>query len=199
MYKKGGFSLSKVGDMKDDMKSVEAQATKFIWAAYGNIAESCLSMMECRVKMWHSKRKKSGASSEKLCSLPPTSGIHRICSQMPPLSCDMEHSALLQSPPNMELTKYGWELDHQGILLSCTVPADTLPEPPGILQLIHRNRKTSGCHTAACSCSRLGCTILCLCEDEEACTNHLTWNESEEDKSEKDTEELDEDNDVTYQ
>jgi len=46
----GRFSLSKVGDVNADMKSVEAQATNFICAAYGKITQSCTSMTECRVK-----------------------------------------------------------------------------------------------------------------------------------------------------
>ena len=39
--KKGTFSLSKVGDVKADMKSVQAQATEFICAAYGKVKETC--------------------------------------------------------------------------------------------------------------------------------------------------------------
>jgi len=46
--KKGTLSLSKVGDVKADMKSLQA---KFICAAYGKVAESCMSMIKCRVKM----------------------------------------------------------------------------------------------------------------------------------------------------
>ena len=45
--KTGRFSLSKVGDVTADMKSVEAQATNFICAAYGKITQSCTSMTEC--------------------------------------------------------------------------------------------------------------------------------------------------------
>ena len=33
------------------MKSMQAQATKFISAAYGKVAETCISMTECRVKV----------------------------------------------------------------------------------------------------------------------------------------------------
>ena len=90
--KAGRFSLSKVRDVTADTKSVEAQATNFICAAYGKITQSCSSMTECRVKMWHSKTGKSGASSVKLCSLPPTSdafieNVHRTSA-----SCGMDGS-----------------------------------------------------------------------------------------------------------
>ena len=51
---------------------IQAQATKFICAACGKVAEPCTCMTECRVKMWRSKTGKSGASSVKLCPLPPT-------------------------------------------------------------------------------------------------------------------------------
>jgi len=181
------------------MKSVEAQATKFICAAYGKIAESCSSMTECRGKIWRSKTGKSGASSVKLCCLPPTSEafiehVHRCHLQVA-----IWKAALLQSPPNMNPTEYGWELDHQGILLPRTLPSDTLSVPPGILQFIHCNCKTSACRTASCSCSKLGCTMFCLCEGGEACKNPLTRSQSTADESEKDTEELDEDHDITYE
>ena len=49
--KTGRFSLCKVGDVKADMKSVEAQATNFKCAAHCKITQSCTSMTECRVKM----------------------------------------------------------------------------------------------------------------------------------------------------
>ena len=54
--KKGCFPLFCIGDVHAEIKSVEAQATKFMCAAYGKVAESCNSMPECRVKMWRSKQ-----------------------------------------------------------------------------------------------------------------------------------------------
>ena len=39
--KKGTLSLSKVGDVKADMKSLHAQVTKFVCAGYGKVAEPC--------------------------------------------------------------------------------------------------------------------------------------------------------------
>ena len=70
--KKGCFPLFCIGGVHAEIKSVEAQATKSMCAAYGKVAESCNSMTECRVKMWRSKTGKSGASSVKLCSIPST-------------------------------------------------------------------------------------------------------------------------------
>ena len=70
--KKGCFPLFCIGDVHAEIKSVEAHATKFTCASYGKVAESCNSMTQCRVKMWRSKTGKSGASSVKLCSIPPT-------------------------------------------------------------------------------------------------------------------------------
>ena len=70
--KKGCFPLFCIGDVHAEIKSVEAHATKFTCASYGKVAESCNSMTQCRVKMWRSKTGKSGASSMKLCSIPPT-------------------------------------------------------------------------------------------------------------------------------
>ena len=67
--KKGCYLLFCIGDVHAETKSVEAQTTKFMCAAYGKVSESYNSMTECRVKMWRSKTGKSGASSVKLCSI----------------------------------------------------------------------------------------------------------------------------------
>ena len=95
----------------------------------------------------------SGASSVKLCSIPPTTEAFtenvRICH----LQVAIWKAALIESPPEMDATKYGWELDHLGFLVQRTVPSGTLSVRPDILQLIHCNCKASGCRTAACSCN----------------------------------------------
>ena len=85
--KKGTVSLSKVGDVKTDMKSMQAQAAKFMCAAYGKVAEPCTSMTECRVNMWRSKTGKRGTSSIKLCSLPMT----RSSETLTDVTCKSQH------------------------------------------------------------------------------------------------------------
>ena len=150
-----------------------------------------LMVSECRVKMWRSKTGKSGASSVKLCSIRPTTeafteNVHRCHLQVA-----IWKAALLQSPPEMDSTKYGWEIDHLGILVRPTVPSGTLSD---VLQLIHCNGKASECRTAACSCTKMGCTIFCLCEGAEACRNPLTRSQTD-DESEKTIEDPD-DNDM---
>ncbi len=194
--KKGCFPLFCIGDVHAEINYVEAQATKFMCTAYGKVAESCNSMTECRVKMWRSKTGKSGASSVKLCSIPPTTdrSIQRTCAHMPPSSGNMEGSTSWVT--RNWLKKYGWELDHIGILVPRTVPSGTLSAPPDTLELIHCNGKASGCRTAACSCTKIGYTIFCLCEGAEACKNSLTRSQTEN-ESEKTIEDPD-DNDMWW-
>ena len=50
------------------------------------------------------------------------------------------------------------------------------------------------CRTAACSCTKIGCTIFCLCEGAETCKNPLTRSQTD-DESEKTIEDA-YDNDV---
>ena len=157
---KGTLSLSKVSDLKADMKSVQAQATKCMCATYGKVAEPCTSMTEYRVKMWVSKTRKSGTSSVKLCSLPPTNDVFVENINWCHPQVATWKAALLESPPAMDPTSHGWELDYQGILLPRTVPTGTLSAPAGILKLIHYNCKTSGCLIAGCSCSNEECTAF---------------------------------------
>ena len=137
--KKGCFPLFCIGDVHAEMKSVESQTTRCMCTAYAKVAESCNFMTECRVIMWRSKTGKSGASSVKLCSIPPTTeafteNVHRCHLQVA-----VWKAALLESPPDMDSTKYGWELVHLGILVQRTVPSGTLSAPPDVLQLIHCN------------------------------------------------------------
>ena len=190
--KKGCFRLFCIGDVHAEIKSVEEQVTKFMCAAYGKAAESCNSMTECRVKMWRLNTGKSSSSSVKLCSIPPTTessteNVHRCQRQVA-----IRRAALLESPLEMDSTKYAWELDHLGNLFPRTVPSGTLSAPPDILQLIHCNWNASGCRTAACSCTKIGCTIFCLCESAEACKNPRTRSQTE-DPSEKTIEDPDDD------
>ena len=69
--KRGTLSLFKVGDVKADMKSVQAHIISYV-GHMAKVAEPCTSMTECRVNMWRSKTRKSGASSVKFCSLTST-------------------------------------------------------------------------------------------------------------------------------
>ena len=92
----------------------------------------------------------------KLYSIPPTTesfteNVHRCHLQVA-----IWKAALIESPPEMDATKYGWELDHLGVLVPRTVPSGTLSAPPDILQIIHCNGKASGCRTAACLLLLLG-------------------------------------------
>ena len=70
--KKGTLSLSKFGDEKTDMKSVQARATKFICAAYGKLTRAVHIHDRMQGQDVAFKTVKSGTSSVKLCSLPPT-------------------------------------------------------------------------------------------------------------------------------
>ncbi len=105
LAKKGCFPLFCIGDVHAEMKYVEAQATKLMCTAYGKVAESCKSMTECRVKMWRSKTGKSGASSVKLCSIPPTTEAFTDNVHICHLQVAVWKAALLESPPDMDSTK----------------------------------------------------------------------------------------------
>ena len=145
-------------------------------------------MTECRVNRRRSITGTSDASIPlTITSESFTENVH-ICH----LQVAIWRAAPLESPPEMDSTKYGWELDHQGILVPRTVPSGTLSAPPDILQLIHCNGKASGCRTVAWSCTKSGRTIFCLREGAEACKNSLTRSQTE-DESEKTIEDPDDD------
>ena len=100
------------------------------------------------------KTGKSGPSSLKLCSIPPTTEAFTENVNRCHLKVAIWKAALIESPREMDSTKYGWELDHLDNMVPRTVPSGTLSAPPDILQLIHCNCKASGYRTAACIAAR---------------------------------------------
>ena len=87
------------------------------------------------VKTWRSK----------LCSIPPTSEAFTENVHISHIHVVTWKAALLESPPEMDSTMYGWERDYLGMLVPRIVPSGTSSEPPDILQLIHCNGKASEC------------------------------------------------------
>ena len=68
-----------------------------------------------------------GIISESLFYNPPTSEAFTENVRKCHLQEAIWKAAHLESPPEMDSKKYGWELDHQGVLIPRTVPSGTLP------------------------------------------------------------------------
>ena len=105
------------------------------------------------------KNRKSGSSSPKLCTLPPTNeafseNVKRCHLQVA--------SAIDGSPPAMVPCDYGWEPDHQLVIIPRTVHTGTDLAPKSILKMIQCNCKRSSYHTASFICPKIGCTIFFL-------------------------------------
>ena len=137
--KKGNCPLTSIGDVNASMDTVLAQATKFICVTYGKVVEACMSVMEYRLKVWKFKTGKSGTSSPKLNSLPPTDEAFTENVRRCHLQVAIWKSALCNSPPQKDPCEYGWELDQHGVPIPRTVPTGTCLAPPFILRLIHCN------------------------------------------------------------
>lgn len=75
-------------------------------------------MTDCRIKVWQIRTGKSGASSIKLCTLPPTQESFMENVRRAHFQVAIWKAALLESPLNMNPTIYGWEMDHEQILKS---------------------------------------------------------------------------------
>lgn len=97
-------------------------------------------------------------------------------------------AALAESPPPMDPCDYGWEPDQQGVMIPRTIPTGTDLASAFILKLIRCTCKTSGCQTATCSCSKIGCTIFCPCGGGKSCRNPLTHTHDQSDEEESNAE-----------
>ena len=126
--------------------------------------------MRGRPKKVALKNRKSGASSLKLCSLPPTSDVFNKCTQRINASCGTEGS-------NSRVTaKYG---PNKVIMVgSLTTSVFCCHEQCHLVDCQHHqkycNSSGAAVQTAACSCSKLGCTVFCVCGGRQACDNPLT-------------------------
>ena len=107
------------------MKSVQAHIISYV-GHMTKVAEPCTSMTECRVNMWRSKTRKSGASSDKFCSLTSTNAAFVETINRSHLLVATWKAALLESPQTMDRSSHGWELVQKGILLPRTVSIGTL-------------------------------------------------------------------------
>ena len=114
------------------MDTVLAQAIKLICATYGKVVEACMSMTECRLKLWKIKTGKSTTSSPKLNSLPPTDEASMENVWRCHLQVAVWKSTLCDSPQQMDPCQYGWELDPHGDPMPRTVPAGTCLDPPSV-------------------------------------------------------------------
>ena len=87
-------------------------------------------------------------------------------------------------PPDLDPTNFCWIKDtNSKILAPVTIPADKLPAPPTVLQMICcRCASDQPCATARCGCcaSQSACTIFCNCFLTSNCQNSLTKELSDE-------------------
>ena len=147
-------------------------ATCFVSASYGKCTEGSTTMTDCRIQIWKAKTGKRGVSSIKLCKLPPTAEAFSEHVRRCHFQVAMWKAALDDAPPPMDPCVFGWERNHENVLLPSTVPALLAPE--AILKMIQCNCVTSYCKTDSCSCAQIGCTMFCKCEGGELCKNRLT-------------------------
>ena len=79
-------------------------------------------------------------------------------------------------PPDLDPTNFSWIKDTNSKILA-PVPADKLPAPPTVHQIICCGCASNQlCATARCGCcaSQLACTIFCNCFLISNCQNSLT-------------------------
>lgn len=134
----------------------------------------------------------------KLMSLPPTEANLFLHILRAHLQTILAKSADQQAPPELDITKYGWEIQ-DGI----PVPAisDQPPAPQALMDVVRCGCKAEGkaCGTKSCSChnGKISCTVYCACASSDGCFNPFKTEEDDEDviedeRAEADVEEGDE-------
>lgn len=168
--------LEQLGELNTALPDKIAEASSFVAACYG---KSSTNMSNVRFDVWLTKMTiKNNKQTPKLQSLPPTSESFSENVKRAHLQTCIWKSAMDSEPPDLDPTTFGWIKDTDSkILTPLTIPADRLPAPPIVLQIICcRCASDQPCATARCSYyeSQIPSTILCNCFLTSNCQNSLT-------------------------
>ena len=147
------YSLNLLGEVNADVKDVINQATAFVCKCY-NMSNTA-SMTEARIKVWTARIGRKAASKvPKLCSLPPTTEAFQLNVRRAHFQCAIWRRALMQEPPNLDPTEYGWFKDEvTKSLQPVMLPPTKLPTPDYILKLVCCSCSSAQpCHSSRCGC-----------------------------------------------
>ena len=141
------YSLSLLGEVNADMEDVINQAMAFMCKCYS--VSNTASMTEARIKVWTARigravriRRKAASKVPKLCSLPPTTEAFQINVRRAHFQCTIWRRALMQEPPNLDPSEYGWFKDEvTKSLQPVMLPPTKLLAPDYILR-----RECCSCH-----------------------------------------------------
>ena len=104
------YSLSLLGEVNADMENVINQATAFVCKCYS--MSNTASMTEAWIKVWTARiGRKTASKVPKLYSLPPTTEAFLLNVRRAHFQCAIWRRALMQEPPNLDPTEYGWFKD----------------------------------------------------------------------------------------
>ena len=175
------YSLNLLGEVNTDMEDVINQATAFMCICYS--MSNTASMTEAMINVWTARirrkariGRKAASKVPKLCSLPPTTEAFRLNVRRAHFQCAIWRRALIQEPPNLDPTEYGWFKDEvtkslQPVMLPPTKPpaSDYIPKlvccSCSSAQPCHSSRR--GCvatsprlHTETCMLLLFICTTM---------------------------------------
>lgn len=180
-----------LGEMDSTHAALMETGKHFFAAIYGQPPGS--SMSEARYKMYSRKKGKP----MRIMALPPTESNLLFHVRRAHLQMILWKAADQQSPPQLDITQFGWEMK-DGIL---SPSFDTGPAaPPGLIDVISCGCKSGGksCSTERCSCQKntMSCTIYCTCTAGDECCNPHTvrddMNDMNDEEHDLDDDEYDE-------
>jgi hypothetical protein len=150
-------------------------------------------MSETRYRIY---TRKSG-KLPKLMSLPPTEQNLFLHILRAHLQTILGKSADKQGPPELDITKFGWEIKDD---IPVPAIANQLPGPTELMDVVRCNCKAVGkaCATGSCSChhSKISCTVYCACACSDECFNPFKMDDEVESNGEEvEDDEDDEDDD----
>ncbi|MEE8115221.1 MAG: hypothetical protein V3T23_12820, partial [Nitrososphaerales archaeon] len=184
---------SALGELNASHEQLMEAGRTFFCALYGQPEGTTMSEMR-----YYMYTRKSGKPL-KLMALPPTEinlFLHILRAH---LQTVLAKSADQQAPPELDITKYGWDI-RDGIPVPAT--SATPPAPLDLMDVVRCGCKAEGkaCSTASCSChhAKISCTLYCTCGCSDKCFNpHKTVEDSESEVEEGSVEaELERDEDT---
>lgn len=171
---------SALGEINASNAELMDAGLAFFCALYGQSQGTTMSV--ARYQLYTKK----SCKRFKIMSLPPTEQNLFLHILRAHLQTILAKSADQQAPPELDITKFGWDIK-DGVPVPTT--SDKPPGPKELMDVVRCGCKAplNACSTARCSChhGKISCTAYCTCRCGDVCSNPFKLEAEGQDEAEE--------------